>query len=88
MFQPGCVNTTEVDIKKACRVNKPLKSSRHFKLGVAGGRISPSTSETDLASPTEAIKCHIAMLKQRLDRRNIKVSKVAEAWVQIDWMLQ
>lgn len=78
---PGCVNTTEVDIKKACRVNKPLKSSRHLKLGVAGGRISPSTSETDLASPTEAIKCHIAMLKQRLDRRNIKVSKVAEACI-------
>jgi regulator of G-protein signaling len=79
IFQPGCVNTTEVDIKKACRVNKPFKSSRHLQLGVAGGRISPSASETDLASPTEAIKRHIAMLKQRLDRRNIKISKVAEA---------
>ena len=78
-LQPGCVNTTEVDIKKACRVSKPLRSSRHLQLGVAGGRISPSTSETDLASPTEAVKRHIAMLKQRLDRRNIKVSKVAEA---------
>jgi regulator of G-protein signaling len=79
VFQPGCVNTTEVDIKKACRVNKPLKSSRHLQPGVAGGCISPSASETDLASPTEAIKRYIAMLKQRLDRRNIKVSKVAEA---------
>ncbi|UYV70543.1 RGS7 [Cordylochernes scorpioides] len=25
---PGCVNTTEIDIKKACRMNKPIKSSK------------------------------------------------------------
>ncbi|GLG96123.1 RGS7_0 protein [Gryllus bimaculatus] len=76
---PGCVNTTEIDIKKACRMNKPLKSSRHLHLGVAGGRISPSTSDAEIATPLEQMKRHIAMLKQRLDRRNIKVSKVAEA---------
>ncbi|XP_049783624.1 regulator of G-protein signaling 7 isoform X2 [Schistocerca cancellata] len=78
---PGCVNTTEIDIKKACRMNKPLKSSKHLQLGVAGGRISPSTLETDLATPVEHLKRHIAMLRKRLDRRNIKVSKVAEACI-------
>ncbi|XP_066999200.1 regulator of G-protein signaling 7 [Anabrus simplex] len=78
---PGCVNTTEIDIKKACRMNKPLKSSRHLQLGVAGGRISPSTSEADLGTPLDHLKRHIKMLKQRLDRRNIKVSKVAEACI-------
>lgn len=78
---PGCVNTTEIDIKKACRMNKPLKSSRHLHIGVAGGRISPSTSDVEIATPLEQMKRHISMLKQRLDRRNIKVSKVAEACI-------
>lgn len=27
-FQPGCVNTTEVDIKKACRMNRHSKMTR------------------------------------------------------------
>ena len=36
---PGCVNTTEVDIKKACRMNKPLITTKvsfmraHFSYG-------------------------------------------------------
>lgn len=28
LLQPGCVNTTEVDIKKACRMNRHSKMSR------------------------------------------------------------
>ncbi|XP_022247561.1 regulator of G-protein signaling 7-like isoform X2 [Limulus polyphemus] len=48
---PGCVNTTEHDIKKACRMNK---STRRAK---------------------------IASLKSRLDRRNVKISKVGESYV-------
>ena len=28
VLQPGCVNTTEVDIKKACRMNRHSKMSR------------------------------------------------------------
>ena len=27
-LQPGCVSTTEVDIKKACRMNRHSKMSR------------------------------------------------------------
>lgn len=28
LLQPGSVNTTEIDIKKACRMNKPVKSTK------------------------------------------------------------
>lgn len=79
-LQPGCVNTTESDIKKACRSNKPvLKASKHLQLGVGGGRISPTHTDSKLSSSIETVQNEIKMLKQRLDRRNIKVSKVAEA---------
>ncbi|UYV70541.1 RGS7 [Cordylochernes scorpioides] len=53
--QPGCVNTTEIDIKKACRMNKPIKSSKHMQCSVSGGRLSPSVSEADLSNPAEAL---------------------------------
>lgn len=83
IYKPGCVNTTELDIKKACRSNnKPIKkSSKHLQIGIACGRISPThAGDVDLISPsTEALQKKIDTLKQRLDRRNIKVSKVAEA---------
>ncbi|XP_063992649.1 regulator of G-protein signaling 7 isoform X1 [Diachasmimorpha longicaudata] len=79
---PGCVNTTELDIKKACRTNKPMvKGSKHLQLGVAGGRISPTHADADITASSESIQREIDMLKQRLDRRNIKVSKVAEALI-------
>ncbi|XP_042910022.1 regulator of G-protein signaling 7 isoform X1 [Parasteatoda tepidariorum] len=78
---PGCVNTTEMDIKKACRMNKPIKSAKHFQSAVGGGRISPSVSETDLNSPQDTIKVEIQSLKHRLNRRNVKVSKVADLYI-------
>ncbi|GIX71614.1 regulator of G-protein signaling 7 [Caerostris extrusa] len=53
---PGCVNTTEMDIKKACRMNKPIKSA---KSAVSGGRISPSVSEADLNTPQDSIKVEV-----------------------------
>ena len=71
-----------MDIKKACRSNKPIiKASRHLQLGVAGGRISPTHADKNPNPSAETLQREIDMLKQRLDRRNIKVSKVAEAWV-------
>ena len=32
--QPGCVNTTEIDIKKACKVNNPFTVTKvgHFHI--------------------------------------------------------
>ncbi|KAG7208741.1 hypothetical protein KM043_014937 [Ampulex compressa] len=78
---PGCVNTTELDIKKACRSHKPIiKPSKHLQLGVAGGRISPH-SESYIMSSLEVLQKEVEMLKDRLDRPNIKVSKVAEALI-------
>ncbi|XP_044592994.1 regulator of G-protein signaling 7 isoform X1 [Cotesia glomerata] len=78
---PGCVNTTELDIKKACRSNKTMKASKHSQIGVACGRISP-TDTKDLINPSiETLQKEIDMLKQKLDRRCIKVSKVAEALI-------
>ncbi|XP_044018359.1 regulator of G-protein signaling 7 isoform X2 [Aphidius gifuensis] len=78
---PGCVNTTEMDIKKACRTKKPIKASKHSQLGVAGGRISPTHTDMPINRSTEAMKKEIDILRQRLDRRNIKISKVAEAMI-------
>ncbi|XP_067138264.1 regulator of G-protein signaling 7-like isoform X1 [Centruroides vittatus] len=78
---PGCVNTTEIDIKKACRMNKPIKSSKHMQCSVSGGRISPSISEADLSNPAELLKLELETLKNRLDRRNVKISKVADSYV-------
>lgn len=80
-LQPGCVNTTELDIKKACRSSKSIiQPSKHLQLGVAGGRISPST-ETSAITSIEFLQKEIETLKDRLDKPVIKVSKVAEAYV-------
>lgn len=78
---PGCVNTTEIDIKKACRMNKPIKSNRHMQLGVAGGRISPSVSENDLTNPMNTLQREVEMLRKRLERSSMKVSKVADSYL-------
>lgn len=72
---PGCVNTTEIDIKKACQSNKPL----HNKNMPIGPCLSPSTSSSNNKLSIDILKKQIELLKQRLERRNIKVSKVAEA---------
>lgn len=81
ILQPGCVNTTELDIKKACRSYKSvIQPSKHLQLGVAGGKISPS-AESNATSSIEFLQKQIETLKDRLDRTVIKVSKVAEAYV-------
>ncbi|XP_014251590.1 regulator of G-protein signaling 7 [Cimex lectularius] len=66
---PGCVNTTELDIKKACRMNKPSTTSK----GAQGG----SSNEQVI----ENLQKEISFLKTRLDRSNIKISKVAESYI-------
>ncbi|GFT86547.1 regulator of G-protein signaling 7 [Nephila pilipes] len=78
---PGCVNTTEMDIKKACRMNKPIKSAKHFQSAVGGGRISPSVSDAELNTPQDSIKVEIQSLKYRLERRNVKISKVSDLYI-------
>ncbi|KAA0184478.1 hypothetical protein HAZT_HAZT004332 [Hyalella azteca] len=78
---PGCVNTTEIDIKKACRMNKPLRSTRHLALGVPGGRLSPTISEAELNSPRDRLKAEVEILKTKIDRCTFKVSKAADSYL-------
>lgn len=87
ILQPGCVNTTELDIKKACRSYKSVvQPSKHLQLGIAGGKISPST-ESNATSSIEFLQRQIETLKDRLDRTVIKVSKVAEAYVDKNYLI-
>lgn len=78
-FQPGCVNTTEVDIKKACQMNKPVRGLKNLQIGPP--KLSPSISGLHSKVTVESLKKQIAMLKNQLERRNIKVSKAAESYV-------
>ncbi|KAK6636693.1 hypothetical protein RUM43_010355 [Polyplax serrata] len=57
---PGCVNTTESDIKKVCRKINKAESSQ---------------------TSVESLKNQVTFLKSRLERRNFKVSKIAEAHI-------
>uniref|UniRef100_A0A336LQ91 CSON000735 protein n=1 Tax=Culicoides sonorensis TaxID=179676 RepID=A0A336LQ91_CULSO len=63
---PGCVNTTEMDIKKAYR-----RGASSLGSGSAG------TSN----NPIEQTNRQIHLYKQKLERRTIKVSKVAETFI-------
>uniref|UniRef100_A0A182J8R6 Uncharacterized protein n=1 Tax=Anopheles atroparvus TaxID=41427 RepID=A0A182J8R6_ANOAO len=65
---PGCVNTTEMDIKKAYR-----KGASSLGSGSAGTAAH--------SNPAETMAKTITLLKQKLDRRTIKVSKVAESYI-------
>lgn len=68
-----------MDIKKACRTYKPYpKLSKNLQLEMANTDI-PSHSESYIVSSLETLNKEIEILKARLDRSNIKVSKVSEA---------
>ncbi|XP_022235722.1 regulator of G-protein signaling 7-like, partial [Limulus polyphemus] len=53
----------------------------HMQCSVSGGRISPSVSEAELANPSKALETEIATLRSRLERRNVKISKVSESYI-------
>ncbi|KFB51414.1 AGAP006629-PA-like protein [Anopheles sinensis] len=65
---PGCVNTTEVDIKKAYRRGASTLGSG--SCGTAGN-----------SNPIEQLTRQIKLLKLKLERRTIKISKVAESYI-------
>lgn len=65
---PGCVNTTEMDIKKAYR-----RGGSSMGSGSAGAVLNNN--------PVEQLTRQIAHLKQRIERRTIKVSKIAESYI-------
>ncbi|XP_058813635.1 regulator of G-protein signaling 7-like [Topomyia yanbarensis] len=65
---PGCVNTTEMDIKKAYR-----RGASSLGSGSAGSAAN--------SNPAETMAKTINLLKQKLERRTIKVSKAAESYI-------
>uniref|UniRef100_A0A6P7FJ36 Regulator of G-protein signaling egl-10 n=1 Tax=Diabrotica virgifera virgifera TaxID=50390 RepID=A0A6P7FJ36_DIAVI len=73
---PGCVNTTEIDIKKACQMHKPTHAAKTVTIS---SKLLPSTSGLPSKNSKEQLKKQLNWLKSRLDRRNIKISKAAES---------
>ncbi|XP_071790306.1 regulator of G-protein signaling 7-like isoform X4 [Asterias amurensis] len=74
---PGCVNTTEMDIKKLSRINRTCKKKK-MNFGAGGERISPCASDSDLQSHSEELIRTVEMQAARLEKRQYKTSKVAE----------
>lgn len=62
----GCINTTEMDIKKAYR---------------RGGSSLGSGSTGTSNNPVETMNKQIHLLNQRMERRTIKVSKASESYI-------
>uniref|UniRef100_A0A8C1HZE1 Regulator of G protein signaling 7a n=1 Tax=Cyprinus carpio carpio TaxID=630221 RepID=A0A8C1HZE1_CYPCA len=79
---PGCVNTTEVDIKKSSRMKKPHKT-RKSVYGLQNDIRSNSPTHTpapEAKQPTEEeLREQIKFWQAQLDRHRLKMSKVAES---------
>uniref|UniRef100_A0A6Q2XJ99 Regulator of G protein signaling 6 n=1 Tax=Esox lucius TaxID=8010 RepID=A0A6Q2XJ99_ESOLU len=79
--QPGCVNTTEVDIRK-CRRMKNTQRAKKSVYGLIEEAQSHSpvhTSSLARKGTKEAIEKEIVFLNTQLDRHCMKMSKVAES---------
>uniref|UniRef100_A0AAZ3S0H6 RGS domain-containing protein n=1 Tax=Oncorhynchus tshawytscha TaxID=74940 RepID=A0AAZ3S0H6_ONCTS len=79
---PGCVNTTEADIKKSSRMKQPHKT-RKSVYGLQNDIQSHSPAHTpapEVKEPTEEeIRDQIQHWQAQLDRHRLKMSKVAES---------
>ncbi|KAM3855494.1 regulator of G-protein signaling 7 isoform 11-T11 [Vipera latastei] len=79
---PGCVNTTEVDIKKSSRMRNPHKT-RKSVYGLQNDIRSHSPTHPPVPEtkpPTEEQLCQeIKYGQMQLDRHRLKMSKVAES---------
>ncbi|XP_025733599.1 regulator of G-protein signaling 7 isoform X11 [Callorhinus ursinus] len=79
---PGCVNTTEVDIKKSSRMRNPHKT-RKSVYGLQNDIRSHSPTHTptpEMKPPTEdELQQQIKYWQIQLDRHRLKMSKVADS---------
>ncbi|KPP71210.1 hypothetical protein Z043_109899 [Scleropages formosus] len=79
---PGCVNTTEADIKKSSRMKQPHKT-RKSVYGLQNDVRSHSPTHTptpEVKQPTEEeLHDKIQFWQVQLDRHRLKMSKVAES---------
>ncbi|XP_058806837.1 regulator of G-protein signaling 7 [Phymastichus coffea] len=91
---PGCVNSTELDIKKVCRKQQARPSAEATTAAAVAAATMPcrhsAFAATQPSQYRRSIHCQrepaelrseIALLRQRLDRRITKLSKVAEALI-------
>uniref|UniRef100_A0A8C5C7D4 Regulator of G protein signaling 7 n=1 Tax=Gadus morhua TaxID=8049 RepID=A0A8C5C7D4_GADMO len=77
---PGCVNTTEVDIKKSSRMKNPHKTRKvHFSLPSPDGLSSSQSVSLTLYANTCLLCFQITFWQVQLDRHRLKMSKVAES---------
>ncbi|GCC22699.1 hypothetical protein chiPu_0001087 [Chiloscyllium punctatum] len=81
---PGCVNTTEVDIKKSSRMRNPHKT-RKSVYGLQNdvrGHSPTHTPAPEAKQPTvEELHQQIKHWQMQLDRHRLKMSKVAESLI-------
>uniref|UniRef100_A0A8C6TAD0 Regulator of G protein signaling 7b n=1 Tax=Neogobius melanostomus TaxID=47308 RepID=A0A8C6TAD0_9GOBI len=81
---PGCVNTTEVDIKKSSRMKDPHKT-RKSVYGLQNDIRTHSPTHTpapEAKQPTEEeLQEQITFWQLQLDRHRLKMSKVAESLI-------
>ncbi|XP_051529570.1 regulator of G-protein signaling 7-like [Myxocyprinus asiaticus] len=79
---PGCVNTTEADIKKSSRMKQPHKT-RKSVYGLQNDIRCHSPTHTatpEVKEPTEEeLRHQIQFWQAQLDRHRLKMSKVAES---------
>lgn len=81
---PGCVNTTEMDIRKCRRMKNPQRVKKSVY-----GLTEDSQSQSPVHAPSHAsrkdtrddVKKEILFLNAQLDRHCMKVSKVAESLI-------
>ncbi|CAL1265858.1 unnamed protein product [Larinioides sclopetarius] len=76
---PGCVNTTEIDLKKAFKGNN--SPPRYIKQSKSAPVTTSALSEVELEGQIEAAKKQIRALKNKVERGNVKTSKVCESYV-------
>ncbi|TWW68728.1 Regulator of G-protein signaling 6 [Takifugu flavidus] len=85
---PGCVNTTEMDIRKCRRMKNPHRVKKSVYSVAEEGPQSQSPVHTPShqcrKDTKEDVEKEIFFLNAQLDRHCLKMSKVAESWSIID----
>uniref|UniRef100_UPI00358F7D39 regulator of G-protein signaling 7-like isoform X3 n=1 Tax=Myxine glutinosa TaxID=7769 RepID=UPI00358F7D39 len=79
---PGCVNVTEIDIKKSCRWRNPRRTKTSvYNLRGDGRCFAPLQIASPRRKPPslEQLRERISFMQNQLDRHCLKISKVAES---------
>ncbi|KAF0292053.1 Regulator of G-protein signaling 7 [Amphibalanus amphitrite] len=81
---PGCVNTTEVDIKKACRMSRsapgrpvPVQCGQLLSAAGTSAEEGSRPAETEIAE----LRAAADRIRASIDRCSLRVSKAAETFI-------